>query len=365
MKASILFRRGWIALIFIVFLPFSAKQTKAQSPWPADSGTEIASGIASLLPNFEASGLIYHPLLDQLLVVSDDGQVCKMDLDGSHVTCFNLGALDLEGIALSSEDSPFAYLALEFPYRILELDLANEQLSGNFWDVPGMSGPVNAGIEAIAFVPNGSHPYMDSNSGGLFYLGLQDTGDIFVYDVDLSQSGHITLIDQFTPVIGRSDLADLFFHEERGILFALYDSANILTEMQSDGSILREYFAAGNDQEGILLIGNCNQSTGTLYIAEDSGPGSGPHVLAFSGYPLNCPPTDDDDDDDDNGNSIEEGSDDDSGDSAEEKTEREEKESDEPGENSSASSGGCSLILRDDKANPSKWYKPDTIVPRK
>ncbi len=349
MKASKLSRRGWIALIFIVCFSFSAKQTKAQSPWPADAGTEIAAGIAPFLPNFEASGLIYHPLLDQLLVVSDDGQVCKMNLEGSQVTCFNLGALDLEGITLSAEDSPFAYLALEFPYRILELNLANEQLSGNFWDVPGMSGPVNAGIEAIAFVPNGSHPYADSNSGGLFYLGLQDTGDIFVYDVDLSQSGHITLIDQFTPVIGRSDLADLFFHEETGILFALYDSANILIEMQSDGSILREYLAAGNDQEGILLIGNCSESTGTLYIAEDSGPGAGPHVLAFSGYPLNCPPPDDDD-----GNTVEEGGDDDSGGSAEEKTGTGEEESEEPEKNSNAGGGGCSLNLRDDKASPSK-----------
>jgi len=359
MYTSSFFRRGWIALNLIALL--SSSSAGAQSPWPAGSGIEIASGIQSLVPGFEASGLIYHPLSAQILVVSDEGHVCKMDVDGSQASCFNLGSHDFEGITLASPNSGFAYLAEEFPYKILELDVAAEQLSGKSWDVPGIDGPTNAGIEAIAFVPNGSHPYADSSSGGLFYLGHQDTGEILVYDVDLAQPGLISLVDRFTPFPGRTDLADFFFHEESGILFALYDSANVLSEMQSDGTILREYIAAGIDQEGILFLGNCSQGSGTIYIAEDSGPSGGAQVLAFEGYPLNCPAPDPGD----GGGDGEEPTEENPGDGSNGGTEAGHEAPGEEKAEESLGSGGCSLIIRDDKAGPSKSYKRDTTAPRK
>ena len=46
-----------------------------------------------------------------------------------------------------------------------------------------MTGPSNLGLEALTFVPDDSH-----QEGGVFYAGLQSTGEIFRFVLSIKSS---------------------------------------------------------------------------------------------------------------------------------------------------------------------------------
>lgn len=45
-------------------------------------------------PDFGASDVVYHPTLECLVVVSDEGQVAFITLDGASIRCFTPNAND-------------------------------------------------------------------------------------------------------------------------------------------------------------------------------------------------------------------------------------------------------------------------------
>jgi peptidase C25-like protein len=248
--------------------------------WPADSGTEIGSGLPS---GYEPSGIVWHERYDALFLVSDDGWVSWMDQSGSVITTWTPGS-DLEGITIADSDTDYLYLGVEEPETIREFDISAGALSGKSWDLtawmPGVSGQ---GMEALTFVPNGHHPYSESSSGGLFYAGLQADGRIYVFDVDLSVSGAVSYVDTIEPYSGLTDLSGLHYHEETGVLYAIFDSWNILLEMATDGTISGGYQLSGDTQEGVTLMTSCPSSETSIFIAEDAG-----EVWRYDGYPVNC-----------------------------------------------------------------------------
>ena len=147
-----------------------------------------------------------------------------------------------------------------------------------------MSGHGNAGMEGLTFVPNGAHPYSDSDSGGLFYGGLEYDGNIYVYDVNLSVSGSVTLIDTITPTPAPSSVpvCGLHYHSETETLYVLFRNAGILREMEADGTFIADYtLPAGCCYEGVTLIPSSPLTTTDLYIAYDNGP-----IVRYGGYPV-------------------------------------------------------------------------------
>jgi hypothetical protein len=249
--------------------------------WPATRRPTAIGGALSAV--YEPSGAWWHDELGVLLLVSDAGVLSQMELDGSGLVEWTVGG-DLEAITVADETSGYAYLGVERPDSIVEIDLARGAATGRRWALdPWMASPdENLGLEALTFVPDGDHPYAAGGSGGLFYAGIQDTGAIYVFDVDLSVSGSVTHVD--TIPTGRADLSDLYFHADTGVLYALYDTDDVLREMTPAGVTLAEYQAPGGDQEGVTLVPSCPRGTTTIVIAEDAGPS----VKTYTRYPVTC-----------------------------------------------------------------------------
>ncbi len=253
--------------------------------WPANGGTDIGT---DLVAGYEPSGIVWHDRLERLFLVGDDGDVTKMTSTGTIESEWSYGsAFDLEGAAIANSSSNYIYLGMENPDSIYEFDINSNALSGKSWDLTSwMSGADYQGLEALTFVPNGYHPYANSNSGGLFYAGLQIDGKIYVFDVDLSQSGQVSHVDTITPRVGLIDISGLHFHVETSTLYAIFDGFNLILEMQADGTFLQEYTLAGSAQEGVTLKPACPNASTNIFIAQDSG-----EVYSYANYPIysaNC-----------------------------------------------------------------------------
>jgi hypothetical protein len=215
----------------------------------------------------EPSGVVWHAGVNRLMVVSDEGDLIMMDADGENVTGVFIGG-DLEGITVADPGSRYVYVALENTNSVAEVIFGpvsrGEQRIHRVFDLSGTLGsPSNSGLEALTFAPDQNHP-----EGGLFYAGLQSDGSMYVFDLPIRSSttsttvNHITTI---TPLVGRTDLAGLFYLPMTGFIYALFDRSNSGRVMRPDGSFVEEWLVPGASQEGIALEADY------LFIAEDRG----------------------------------------------------------------------------------------------
>ena len=254
-------RTAWTFRLLLGLLSFSCSAAFSADPFPPGAtGAEISSGLPS---GYEPSGVVWHFDLEKLLVVSDEGIISSMNSDGSDVSNYFLsGSPDLEGITVADPNSPFVYLGLENPDSIVELNINTGTVTRSFNLTPWMTGPSNQGLEALTFVPDPNDP-----EGGIFYAGLQDDGKIYSFRLPISSSSSstsVTHLGTITPVAGRTDLSGLHYDSNNEVLYAIYDSSNLLRAMEADATFLAEWELAGNDQEGISFAGD------TLFISEDS-----------------------------------------------------------------------------------------------
>jgi uncharacterized protein YjiK len=233
---------------------------------------------------YEPSGIAYHPQLNKLFLVGDDGDLTRMNLDGTNSQTWRIGG-DLEGATIIPNDQNHVYVAVERPFKILKINTQSGEVI-NSLSLVGVIPAVaraNLGIEGLAYVQNGYHPYDDSNNGGLFYFGIQEGGLVHVVDVNFQDSS-ARLIDTFKPVNRRGDISGLHFSHELETLFVLYDGANKITEMTTSKERIREYFVPLRAQEGITLIESCPQNQAQIFIADDGGP-----VASYQEFGITCP----------------------------------------------------------------------------
>lgn len=241
--------------------------------WPASSiGTDIDANLTAEISPFEPSGAFWNSYLNKLFVVGDNGYVASMNADGSSVTTWRPG-FDLEGITFVDESSSNAYLLNENG-SIVNYDL-NEKRFVQMWDISSwvLEKDGLAGGEAIAYMPISGTNY--------FLVGWQYDGTIFVFDLTNATPEKV---GSFKSGKGRADLADMYY--EDGLLYAIYDSENVLEVMTvtRDGStftptLLHEYLLAGNDQEGFTLMPSV-EATRTAFIGQDSE-----GIIAYTGFP--------------------------------------------------------------------------------
>lgn len=249
-------------LIFLLLAVVSfamAGGSFAASPWPAGAGVEIGrEGQANGLPKgFEPSGAVWHPLRQTLILVDDSGWVAELDPERGVLALWKLDE-DLEGVTIADPQDGLVYLAIEDPDGIIGFDLATGKTTADHWDLtPWLKGPDNHGLEALTWV------------GGLFYAGLQEDGNIFIFD--LLPGGDVRLLKTIASHKGRDDISGLHFDACTGTLFAIHDSHNIMVEMAGNGTFLQEYALTGDHQEGVAIIGADNSGHTTVFIAEDSG----------------------------------------------------------------------------------------------
>lgn len=288
-----------LCLIALLILP----QISFAAGWPADSGVDISGPLLTGTPTYEPSGLIWHNDRNSLITVWA-GLITEIDQSGSilhecyssdPVKDWNCGTYyDFEGVTTNNSTLNYIYLGIENPDSIKEFDLSSGTYTGKTWDLTSwMTGADNSGLEGIAFIPNGYHPYANSSSGGLFYASLQATGEIFVFDVNLATSGNVTKVDQFTPVSGRIDASDLFFNNETELLYIMYDSADYMTEMRPDKTIINDYNSMpGSNEEGFTMKPSYPGSTATVFIGHDDSH----NISLHNNYPVSYPIIDNDGD---------------------------------------------------------------------
>src|ERR1700759_1350204 len=150
MLKTITFAASSILSLALLAQPASAK-------WPTgSSGTNIGGGLGSCPwlsggtgtpPAFEPSGIVWDDFSGALWVVGDEGQVARMQDDGSGTSCWTLpGNLDLESIAVTG-NSLKIYLGVEYPPQIVEYNsssTAAPSSPGHSWSLPFPSGTVSS-----------------------------------------------------------------------------------------------------------------------------------------------------------------------------------------------------------------------------
>lgn len=75
----------------------------------------------------------------------------------------------------------------------------------------------------------------------------------------------MSFLSTFNPVLGRMDLAGLDYERDSGVLYAVYDSANLMPATTASSTLIPEWTLPGSNQEGVALHGS------NLFVAEDSG----------------------------------------------------------------------------------------------
>ena len=244
----------------------------AADPFPPEALPGVAIG-GNLPAGYETSGIVWHSRVQKLFLVSDGGTVSSMSANGTGLTHWSVGG-DLEGVTVANPQSDFVYLGVENPDSIREFNIATGQVTRTFTLTGWMTGPNNSGLEALTFVPDVSNP-----EGGLFYAGLQTDGRIFAFQLPILSSATSTTVTHVRTIPalnGVSDISDMNYQVSQGVLYAIYDSFNLLRAMDPDGTLIKEWNLPGSNQEGLTLEGK------ELYIGEDYG--SGGNVIRYSEF---------------------------------------------------------------------------------
>ncbi len=270
------------ALVFSAFIPTSLRAAS----WPAStSGVDIGTVFVGRSPAFEPSGLVWHQGRGTLIAVGDEGQVAELKPDGTLVNYWELGSsFDLEDVTLADPNGSLVYLADENKSAALEFSLLEGALTGRSWSFSSKLAEVDgaAGMEGLAFVPDGVHPYGTTGLGGAFYAGWQYDGDIYVFAP--GEDGSATFLEEIHMTSGYTDLSALNYDFNTQLVYALYDGLNLLEERTPSGTLVNSFSdVPGPNQEGFALVLESSRAA-TAYVARDSG-----GILALSGYPVELP----------------------------------------------------------------------------
>ncbi len=240
-------------------------------PFPGQlPGVDIS---LQLPPGYEPSGIVWHPRVQRLFLIHDNGLVSSMTADGTDVRNWFVTG-DLEGICVADPASDMVYVLVEFPPKILEFNFVSGQVTRVFDLGTWIQGcPTNTCLEAVTFVPSLTDP-----EGGVFYVGHQNDGRIYQFRLSIRSSAtaaNITPVGIVTPWPGVTDISDLYYDRANDVLYVLYNWMNVIRAVRRDMSIIADWAVPGVWQEGITTIPPCE-----VVIADDTGP-----VIRYSGFP--------------------------------------------------------------------------------
>ena len=223
----------------------------------------------------EPSGITYHTARRSLFIADDSGSIHEVRLDGTPVQSKGLSERDIEGITVNP-DTGMLYAAVEDDETILELDAETLTIQREFRINRNFEGELllkkgGMGIEAIAFVPDASHP-----EGGTFWIGNQsfslkpqdEPSVICEVSVPLrsgtARKAEGTIINAYR--MNFIDISGLAYDTQGDHLVLVSDASNLLVELKKGGTILGQYLLPGDEQEGVVLDG-----LGYMYIAQENG----------------------------------------------------------------------------------------------
>ena len=223
----------------------------------------------------EPSGITYHPTRRSLFLADDSGSVHELSMEGRLIQSKGLNERDIEGITVDPSTG-LLYAVVEDDEVILELEPENLAIQREFSIGRNFKGEQllrkgGMGIEAIAFVPDTSHP-----EGGTFWVGNQsfslkakDEPSVVCEVVVPLRSTTAKLADGAIIHAYKMDFIDisgLAYDAQGDFLVLISDTTNLLVELKREGTILRQYLLPGEEQEGIVLDG-----LGYMYVAQENG----------------------------------------------------------------------------------------------
>ena len=223
----------------------------------------------------EPSGITYHPTRRSLFIADDSGNVYELNPQGMLIQAKRLNELDIEGITMDPETG-LLYAAIEDAEAVVELEPETLTIKREFRIDRNFKGEQllrkgGMGIEAIAFVPNASHP-----EGGTFWVGNQsfslkpkDEPSVVCEVVlplrsETARRSKGTIINAYK--MNFIDISGIAYDAQDDVLVLISDTTNLLVEMKREGTILSKYLLPGDEQEGVTLDG-----LGYMYIAQESG----------------------------------------------------------------------------------------------
>lgn len=246
----------------------------ASSAWPCSSTLTDINGGTITEPS---DALIYS---GYLWIVSDDGHLWRMDLDGTGKIVYELhdviGYSDYEGL---TQKDGYLYVAVEYPAMVFQVfpntgatDTVAGTYTGSYWDLSATvtTSSTSAGVEAF------------TSDGTNFYIGMQDDGDVYIFNSSFTYLNKLP-----TPHAGYTDLSGLYW--QNGTFYSLFDSnlrivlftvnsttaPTAFTELKDAGGVNdARYQTPDANWEGIAF--DCTN----LYIADDGG-----YIYTFTGFP--------------------------------------------------------------------------------
>ncbi len=272
-----------VAAFSLSFFAFSSSVDAAS--WPTTtSTTDIGTAAMAVKSTFEPSGIVWHAGRGTYIVVGDGGDVMEISATGTVINTWTPSG-NWEDVTVTDTASTIIYLAHENNSAIYAFDMAAGALTGDSWSVSSYIYPVGKlGLEALTWVPDGSHAYGTTTSGGVFYAGWQNDADIYVFDADTSTSGSIAYLDEIKTTSGMSDLSGLSYSAATGTIFAVYDGYDLVEERETDGTLLSTATMPAGSWEGITLNDSCPTSTSaTVVLANDAG-----GITAYGSYAAAC-----------------------------------------------------------------------------
>ena len=243
------------------------------------NGTEIGTSLLAADAAFEVSGIVYHPTRKTYVVVSDEGQVAEVSATGALLHEWKLGsAYDLEDVTLIDAASSVVYLADENTSSALAFDLATGKLTGKSWSFASYIYETadGAGLEGLTYVPDGQHPFGTTVSGGVFYAGWQQDGDIYVFEPNLS-TGASTYREELHLEKGLTDLSALSYDRTSKIVYVVYDGLDRLEQRTTKpaacwpSALLSVTSLPGSNQEAFSAVSACATAVPTVAVGEDGG----------------------------------------------------------------------------------------------
>lgn len=249
-----------------------APEEEEEEPAPEPSREPVRKDIGDGLPRkLDPGGAVWHPRLNRLLIASDDGEVYSMKDDGSDTRPLYEGSRKFEAITVADPASSFVYLAAESRKEIWELDLDSGEVTRTFDLGEWLDRYRGQGMESLTFVPSESDP-----EGGLFYVGVQRTGEVIKFRLPVRSSRTSTAVSEVgrMDVVpgGRKDLTGLHYDADSGLLLSVFAKKDLLRVTHLDGSLVDEWEIDGGKYRGVT------SHNGVVYLADDRGP-----VIRISG----------------------------------------------------------------------------------
>ena len=233
---------------------------------PSSSADKIVEWTLPGLP--EPSAVVYHSVRKTLFVVSDEGSIGEVTLDGKVKSSRALGG-DLEGITCDPSTG-YLYVVREGHEIIFEVDPDRFSIRRRFTIDRSFEGDPDFlerggdGVEGITFAPDPSHP-----EGGRFYAVNQFDPPVLV-ELGLPLRTSRERFERARVLkayrIASPPLSDVSWNEALKVFLvpsALWRSVHVI---DAAGNKVRTVRVPGIMQEGITAIPG-----GAYVIAQDTG----------------------------------------------------------------------------------------------